>query len=94
MGLLKSLLITFMVIIVFSCKPYTPVNLDPDSETFHQSAKHFFTKDEIKIFKTLQSKDGRKKFINSFWEIRDPNPETQENEFKTEIEKWVAYRRP
>ena len=60
--------------------------LDPDSKRFYTLARHFFTKNERKIFLGLPNMDLRKRFIQYFWEIRDPNPFTEENEFKFEIE--------
>ncbi len=59
--------------------------LDPDSKEFYQYARHFFTKTERKIFLKLPNKAERERFIKYFWEIRDPNPYTEENEFQEEI---------
>lgn len=65
--------------------------LDPESEEFYKFARYLFTKNERKIFLNLPDKKTRGRFIKYFWEIRDPNPMTEENEFKIEMEERVEY---
>lgn len=65
--------------------------LDPESERFYLSARLIMTKEEDKIFKRLPDAETRKEFIADFWEKRDPDPETPDNEFRTEFESRVAY---
>ncbi len=65
--------------------------LDPESETFYQKTHFLLTKDERKIFKNLVSAEARQQFIQYFWEIRDPDPFTEVNEFKEEIESRYEY---
>jgi GWxTD domain-containing protein len=65
--------------------------LDPESEKFYQSARLIMTGEETKIFKRLPDAESRKEFIQDFWDKRDPNPETEENEFRTEFEQRVEY---
>ncbi|MCP5107446.1 MAG: GWxTD domain-containing protein [bacterium] len=61
-------------------------DLDPVSEDFYKYARYLFTKSEKKIFKNLPTVEERHRFIDYFWEIRDPNPLTEENEFKDEMQ--------
>jgi GWxTD domain-containing protein len=49
------------------------------------------TDDEAKVFKSLPDDKSRAEFLDEFWAIRDPNPETPENEAKTEFEKRARY---
>jgi len=65
--------------------------LDPESEEFYKFARYLFTKNERKIFLNLPNKETRERFIKYFWEIRDPNPLTEENEFKNEMEERIEY---
>ncbi len=39
--------------------------------------------DEIKLFKNLESDADRAAFIARFWQLRDPTPDTQENEYRS-----------
>lgn len=61
--------------------------LDPEGEGFYQMAHFLFTKHERKVFNNLASVEARKRFIQYFWEIRNPNPYSDDNEFKLEIER-------
>ena len=65
--------------------------LDPASREFYQMARHFMTRDEEKVFRNLISEDLRQGFIEAFWEIRDPDPLTPENEFRRELEERYAF---
>jgi GWxTD domain-containing protein len=65
--------------------------LDPESEKFLKSARLIMSGMESKIWKLLPDAESRKEFIRDFWEKRDPDPTTPENEFKTEFENRIAY---
>ncbi|MCU0286815.1 MAG: GWxTD domain-containing protein [Acidobacteria bacterium] len=76
-----------IIILVFltgsSCSSVsTRLKMDPESESFYQQAHFLFTKHEQKTFNNLASPEARKRFIEYFWDIRDPNPYADENEFK------------
>src|SRR6478672_3562826 len=49
------------------------------------------TDEERKAFKKLATDDEREKFIEEFWRRRDPDPDTDENEFKEEYYERIAY---
>lgn len=51
---------------------------------------YIITETEKEIFINLPTEVERGKFIESFWKRKDPNPETPENEFKTEYYKRIA----
>ena len=48
--------------------------------------RYLLNKDEDKAFRLLKraSREERKLFIDEFWAKRDPDPTTEENEFKME----------
>jgi GWxTD domain-containing protein len=56
-------------------------NLDPESQEFFSKVRYIITKQERKIFLNLPSPE-RENFIEEFWKKRDPDPYTEENEFK------------
>jgi len=49
------------------------------------------TQDEIKTYKSLKEEELNKEFIKEFWRIRDPFPETEENENKIEFQKRILF---
>src|SRR5215217_6989776 len=49
------------------------------------------TQSERDAWKKLETDDEREKFIEDFWRSRDPDPDTEENEFKQEFFERVAY---
>ncbi|MGZ4886598.1 MAG: GWxTD domain-containing protein [Candidatus Aminicenantales bacterium] len=65
--------------------------LDPESEKFYKSARLIMSGEENKIWNHLLDAESRKEFIKDFWEKRDPDPDTEENEFKREFDNRVAY---
>jgi GWxTD domain-containing protein len=48
---------------------------------FISKVRYILTKKERKIFLELALSE-REQFIEKFWERRDPDPDTEENEFK------------
>jgi GWxTD domain-containing protein len=46
---------------------------------------------ERAAFEKLETDDEREQFIKTFWDQRDPDPDTQENEFKEEHYERLAY---
>src|SRR5436309_4801264 len=52
---------------------------------------YIITDEERKAFKKLQTDDERERFIEEFWRRRDPDPDTDENEFREEYYERIAY---
>jgi GWxTD domain-containing protein len=52
---------------------------------------YIITDEERKAFKKLANDDERERFIEEFWRRRDPDPDTDENEFKEEYYERIAY---
>ena len=52
---------------------------------------YVITDEERKAFKKLATDDERERFIEEFWRRRDPDPDTEENEFKEEYYERIAY---
>ena len=49
------------------------------------------TQSERDAWKKLATDEEREKFIEDFWHSRDPDPDTEENEFKQEFFERIAY---
>lgn len=67
------------------------LNLDPASQEFYDYASLIMTGEEKNVFKTLEDKASREAFIQEFWEKRDPDPDTPENEFREEFFRRIEY---
>src|SRR5881392_2670008 len=52
---------------------------------------YIITDDERKAFKKLETDDERERFIEEFWRRRDPDPDTDENEYREEYYERIAY---
>lgn len=53
--------------------------------------RYIITKEEKRAFKALKTDDERENFIENFWRRRDPNPDTEENEYREEFYERIAY---
>jgi GWxTD domain-containing protein len=49
------------------------------------------TDTELKAFKSLTNDEERDSFIEAFWQRRNPNPDSPENEFREEHYRRIAY---
>ena len=49
-----------------------------------EDVAYIITDEEKKIFKTLKTDDEREQFIEQFWLRRDPDPDTDVNEYREE----------
>ncbi|HVF49809.1 MAG TPA: GWxTD domain-containing protein [Pyrinomonadaceae bacterium] len=56
-----------------------------------QDVAYIITDAERKAFKKLATDDEREAFIEDFWRKRDPDPDTDENEFREEYYERIAY---
>lgn len=63
---------------------------DPYYESFFEKARLIMTKEETDIYKHLTEEEEKKNFIEDFWKMRDPFPDTEENEFKYEFDRRIA----
>jgi GWxTD domain-containing protein len=73
-----SLLLCFS----FSCRLYNlEKKLDPVDAEFLSKVRYIITSEERKIFLELPDEE-KEKFREEFWKRRDPDPNTEENEFR------------
>jgi GWxTD domain-containing protein len=52
---------------------------------------YIITDEERKAFRKLATDDERERFIEEFWRRRDPDPDTDENEYREEYYERIAY---
>lgn len=57
----------------------------------NKDVAYIITPEEKKAFEKLATDEERENFIANFWQRRDPDPETEENEFKEEYFERIAY---
>src|ERR1700722_743060 len=63
----------------------------PYKRWLNEEVTYIITDEERKVFKTLQTDDERQTFIENFWLRRDPTPDTEENEYREEHYRRIAY---
>lgn len=56
-----------------------------------EDVAYIITSEEKKAFNALATNEERENFIANFWQRRDPNPDTEENEYKEEYFERIAY---
>jgi GWxTD domain-containing protein len=65
--------------------------LSPEMQRWLEDVSPILTKTERAVFNKLQTNADRAKFVRFFWRMRDPYPDTTENEFRKEYEDRVRY---
>ncbi|MGD1009134.1 MAG: GWxTD domain-containing protein [Candidatus Aminicenantales bacterium] len=77
-----------VLLVLFACLfPGSLLSQDkmtPDQKTWLEDVSPIITKMEREVFLKLRTNAERDKFIVFFWRMRDPTPDTTENEFKKE----------
>ncbi len=83
-----------LILFVFglaSCGGGPKIELDSASKDFYETGRLIMSKQEKRIFDHLPDKESREAFIQEFWSRRDPDPNTEENEFKEEFFRRIEY---
>ena len=63
----------------------------PYRKWLNEDVTYIISDDERRAFKTLQTDEEREQFIEQFWLRRDPTPDTEENEYREEHYRRIAY---
>ena len=74
-----------------ACSSGPRLELDPTARDFYETARLVMTTEEDDIFLRLPDAESRAEFMTDFWAKRDPDPETETNEFKAEFESRIEY---
>ncbi len=73
-----------------------PRNVKPELKEAYKKWRntdvaYIITKEEKRAFDALVTDEERENFIENFWRRRDPNPDTEENEYREEYYERIAY---
>jgi len=63
----------------------------PWKKWLNEDVVYIITDEEKRAFKQLKTDEERQSFVESFWQRRDPTPDTEENEYKEEHYRRIAY---
>ena len=63
----------------------------PYKKWLNEDVTYIITDEEKSAFKRLATDEERQSFVEQFWLRRDPTPDTEENEFKEEHYRRIAY---
>ncbi len=63
----------------------------PWKKWLNEDVVYIITDEEKQAFKRLRTDEERQSFVESFWLRRDPTPDTEENEYKEEHYRRIAY---
>ena len=63
----------------------------PHKIWINQEVVYIITDEERNAFNGLSTDEERQQFIESFWFRRDPTPDTEENEYREEHYRRIAY---
>ncbi|MBS1793821.1 MAG: GWxTD domain-containing protein [Acidobacteria bacterium] len=103
--LLASSLVATLTSVGLAQKPEKTPPVDPNDKVrnvkpelkqvykdwLKKDVAYIITDEEKKAFNALKTDEERENFIENFWRRRDPNPDTEENEFREEYYERIAY---
>jgi GWxTD domain-containing protein len=72
-------------------KDYSKEIKGPYKKWLDEDVVYIITDEERAAFKQLSNDEERDNFIEAFWQRRDPTPDTEENEYKEEHYRRIAY---
>jgi GWxTD domain-containing protein len=88
--ILKSTFFTLLSAFFLSACASFPVR-DTYYYDFYEQARLLMTGAEDETYRHLPDAAAKERFIETFWEIRDPDPLTEENEFRDEFRERIEY---
>ncbi|MBV9081644.1 MAG: GWxTD domain-containing protein [Acidobacteriaceae bacterium] len=65
--------------------------MGPWKKWLNEDVVYIITDEEKQAFKRLKTDEERQQFVEQFWLRRDPTPDTEENEYKEEHYRRIAY---
>ncbi len=88
MRIFRIVPIVFFVLCLFG---QDASNADYYKKWMNEDVVWIISQEERDVFQKLQTDEERDSFIEQFWARRDPDPETADNEFKTEHYRRIVY---
>lgn len=86
-----SLLLCIALAVLSACSTGPSLALDPRKDPFYDMTRHIMTAEEEEIYRHLPDLASRKEFAREFWERRDPDPTTEENEALVEFQNRIDF---
>ena len=89
-----SLTLAILLVLGFGGVSYgqKPQKLEKNyREWLERDVAYLINKEEREAFRRLTGNDARDKFIEDFWEIRNPNPGSPTNSYREEIYQRIAF---
>jgi GWxTD domain-containing protein len=80
-----------LVVLLAAAVQAGPDKLLPELKAWLEDVSPILTKTERAVFLNLQTNAERQKFVQLFWRMRDPAPDTSENEFQKEFEERISF---
>ncbi len=87
----RTLLASVLLLLAFCSARAGSTLSDGHRRWLNQEVLYIISTQERKDFLELESEEERERFIRRFWEIRDPDPATENNEFREEHERRIRY---
>jgi len=85
------LLLICLLLAGSGCTKHSGFSFDPAQDEFYYMTRLIMTSEEIEIYKHLPDSQSRKEFAREFWERRDPDPSSEENEALMEFQKRIQF---
>ncbi|MCJ7487501.1 MAG: GWxTD domain-containing protein, partial [Candidatus Aminicenantes bacterium] len=86
----RTLVVAFSLLFVASALA-GPEKLSPELQAWFEDVSPILTGTERAVFQKLQTNAEREKFVRFFWRMKDPYPDTAENEFQKEYVERVQF---
>jgi len=86
----RSVILSFLPLVLFFCLQVNAQKNDP-WKTWLRDVEPIITNAEKDVFKDLKTEEDRARFVDAFWRVRDPDPETAQNEYKAEYYRRFGY---
>jgi len=80
----------FCLVLLLSCI-YVHAQKEEAWKEWLREVEPIITKAEKSVFESLRTEEDKMRFINSFWKVRDPDPQTRQNEYKLEYYRRLNY---
>jgi GWxTD domain-containing protein len=88
----RTIALALVVVVLLSAGLLAAVDkMTPELERWLEDVTPILTKAERAVFLKLPTNPDRAKFVRLFWRMRDPFPDTNENEFQKEYEERIRF---
>jgi len=81
----------FLACAVTACSRNPKIRDDATAQAFFGKTRPIMTAEEERIFRGIPDRQARAAFMEDFWKMRDPNPDTEVNEARAIFEQRAAF---